>query len=58
MDTFSHTPVTPNAQGESENTILTSEKRNKSDALVETLKGLTINNAKNYVSYSENANEA
>ena len=28
VDTFSQTPVTPNTQGDNENTILTSEKRN------------------------------
>ena len=43
VDTFCQTPVTPNAQGENENSILTSERLNNSDALAETLKGLTIN---------------
>ena len=43
MDTFCHFPVTPNAQGDNENAILTSERINNSDALVETLKLLTIN---------------
>ena len=38
--------------------ILTSEKRNKSDALAETLKGLTINNTGYDESKSANANEA
>ena len=28
VDTFSQSPVTPNTQGDNENTILTSEKRN------------------------------
>ena len=38
VDTFNQKPVTPNKQGENENMILTSEKRNKSDALAETSK--------------------
>ena len=42
MDTFSQTTVTPNTKGENKNTILTSEKENKFDALTETLKGLKI----------------
>ena len=33
VDTFSQTPVVPNTQGENENTILTSEKRNKLDTM-------------------------
>ena len=43
VNTFSQTPVTPNIKGENENTILTADKLNNSDALSETLKGLTIN---------------
>ena len=41
-------PVTPNKQGENKNTIFTSEKQNNSDALVEMLEGLTINDAGYY----------
>ena len=48
MDTFYQTPGIPNTQRESSNTILTSDILNNSDALVETLKGLTINNAGYY----------
>ena len=44
VDTFFQTPVTPNTQQENENAILTSERLNNSVILVETLKGLTINN--------------
>ena len=55
MDTFSQTS---NTQRENKNTILTSEKRDKSDTLAETLKGLTINNAGYYESDSVNANGA
>ena len=40
MDNFCRSPVTPNTQGENENIILTSEKRNNLDALAETLKEL------------------
>ena len=46
----------PNTQGENENTILASEKRNNLDALAETLKGLTINDAGYYESDSANEN--
>ena len=42
---FSQTFVTPNTQGDNENKTLKSEKRNKLDALAETLKGLTINDS-------------
>ena len=49
-DNFSQTPVTPNTQRENENAILTSERLNNSDALAETLKCLTINNAGYYES--------
>ena len=45
VDTFIHTPVTPNTQGENKNVILISERINNSDDLAETLKGLTINDA-------------
>ena len=55
MDTFSQTS---NTQIENENKILTSEKRDKSDALAEILKGLTINDARYYESDSSNANDA
>ena len=48
VDNFIQTPVMTNTQGENENTILTSEKLNKSDALEENLKGLTINDAGYY----------
>ena len=58
VDTFSQTHVTSNTQGENENKILTSEKRNKSDALADTFKGLTINDAGYYESGSENENDA
>ena len=47
----------PNTQRDNENTILTIEKRNNSDALAETLKGLTINNDVYYESESENMND-
>ena len=45
VDTFCQMPVTPNTQGENYNAILTSERLNNSDALAETLKVLTINEA-------------
>ena len=57
VGTFSQTPFMPNTQRYNENTILTIEKRNNSDALSETLKGLTINNAVYYESESENMND-
>ena len=56
MDTFIQMPVTSNTQGENENKILTSQKRNKLDALAETLKTLKINDAEYYKSDSENTN--
>ena len=43
-DTFFHSPITTNTQGENANAILPSERLNNSDALTETLKELTINN--------------
>ena len=55
MDTFYQSPVTPNTQGENANAILTSEKINNSNPLVETLKGLTINDAGNYNSEKNHA---
>ena len=58
VDIFSQTPVTPNTQGQNENIILTSEKRNNLDALAETLKVLTINNSGYYESESANTNDA
>ena len=54
MDTFNYTY---NTQRENENKMLTSEKRDKSDALAEKLKGLTINNTGYYESDSSNAND-
>ena len=42
MDTFFQSPDTTNTQGENENTIFTSEKKNTSDMLAESLKGLTL----------------
>ena len=57
MDNFCRSPVTPNTQGENENAILTSERLNNLDALVETLKGLTINDSGYYESDSANEND-
>ena len=54
-DTFNQTP---NAQRDNANTILTSEKLDKSDALSEMFKKLTINDAGYYASDSTNANDA
>ena len=45
-DNFCQTPVTPNTKGENANMIFTSERLNSSDALAETLKILTINDAR------------
>ena len=47
-DNFCQMSVTPNTQGENENTIMISERLNNSDALAETLKGLTINDTGYY----------
>ena len=58
MNTFSNTPDTPNTQGENKNTILTSERLDKLDALAETLDNLIINDAGYYESDSTNANYA
>ena len=44
-DTFSHTS---NTKIDNSNTIITSEKLDKSDELVDAVKDLTINNAKYY----------
>ena len=57
MNTFSHTPDTPNTQGENKNAILTSKRLDKLDALAETLDNLTINDAGYYVSDSSNVND-
>ena len=48
MDNFCQSPVTTNTQRDNANAILTSERINNSDALAETLKRLTINNAVYY----------
>ena len=50
VDNFCQTPGTPNKQGENENGILISESLNNLDALSETLKGSTINDAGYYTS--------
>ena len=55
VDTFSQTS---NTQRDSKNIILKSDKLDKLDTMVETLKGLTINNAEYYESDSANANDA
>ena len=54
-DTFSQTS---NTQRDNANAILTSEKLDKSDDLVETLKELTFNYDGYYVSNSANTNDA
>ena len=51
-DTFSHTF---NTQIENANTIFTSEKLDKLDKLVDTVKYLTINDAESYESNTANA---
>ena len=48
MDNFCQYPGTTNTQGKNANTILTSERLNNLDALVETLKWLTINDTRYY----------
>ena len=53
-DTFSHTP---NTERENGNAIFTSENRDKSDKMADTLKDLTINNSKYYTSNSETASD-
>ena len=55
IDAFCRSPVITNTQGENENVILTSERINKSDALAETLKVLTINDAGYYNSEGNHA---
>ena len=45
VGTFCQTPVMPNTQGDNESPILTSERLNNSDALAETLRVLTVNDA-------------
>ena len=54
-DNLRQTLVTPNMQGDNKNAILTSKRLNNSDALAETLKGLTINNARYYESDDNDA---
>ena len=44
-DNFCQTPITPNTQGDNEKMILESERLNNPDAMAETLKGLTFNDA-------------
>ena len=48
MNNFSQTHVKTNTQRENNNTILTREKQNKSDAMAEMLKGLIFNDAGYY----------
>ena len=55
VDILWKTIVILNTQGENENVILTRERLNNSDALVEILKGLTINNAGYYDSDENDA---
>ena len=51
MDNFCQSPVTTNTQGENANVVFTSERRNISDVLAETLKGLTLDSTINDSSY-------
>ena len=51
MDNLCQPPVTINTQGENASTIITSERRNNPDALVETLKGLTLDSIINDAGY-------
>ena len=51
MDTFCQSPVTTNTQEENTNAILINERRNNSDTLAETLKGLTIDSTINDSEY-------
>ena len=51
MDTFCQSPVTNNKQRENSNAILTSERRNNSDVLAETLTGLKLNSTINDAGY-------
>ena len=59
MDIFYQSSVTTNTQRENANAIFASKKRNTSDMLAETLKGLTldstINNSANYNSEEDDA---
>ena len=55
VDTFSHTSIT---QRENANTILTSEKKDKSDALVYAIKDLKISDTKYYESNTSTASDA
>ena len=55
MDTFSQSLVTPNSQVKNANAIMTSERINDSDAMAETLKGLTINDTGYYNSDKNDA---
>ena len=55
MDTFCQSLVTTNTKEENANTILTSERLNNSDALIETLKVLTISDAGYYRSDKNHA---
>ena len=59
MDTSCQSPVTTNKQRENENAILTSERQNTVDVLVETLKGLTIDSTiKNSIYYNSDEDDA
>ena len=51
MDTFCQFTVTTNTQGENANAKFTSERRNTSDMLVETLKGLAFDSIINDSAY-------
>ena len=51
MDNFYQSPVTTNTQGENANAIFSSERQNNSDALAETLKGLTLHSTINDAGY-------
>ena len=53
-DTFSHTPT----RRENANVIFTSENIDKSDKLADTIKDLTINNARYYASKSVTASDS
>ena len=55
MDTFCHSLVKTNTQGENANTILTNERINNSDALAEPLRGLIIKIAGYYNSEKNDA---
>ena len=55
MDTFWQSTITTITQGENANEVLTSERINNSDALVKTLKMLTINDTGYYNSEKNDA---